>query len=290
MKRFYLLLAVVIAGCICFSIGVSAHAAVGVPSFYETYSWASYGINEDGGPGYTHAVVSGNEAHDIWLAESRVNDWELGARADLRFDYESMQVYRPNAWAEFKQQFLVTDGSVASTVTFAYDGALSAAGDNVDWDNSWYWFGVSLSVDHCDGDGAWVENKHWEDFYKAESDGFGAWDYDNVFTVTYAAGQLTTGETFFLDVCLWAFYEAEGVSFLGEFLGYDDGEPIYGDPTSGYLDISADFYNSLRLVSLEGGIAAVPIPSAVLLLGSGLIGLVGIGRKFSKKPVEWSSR
>ena len=71
------------------------------------------------------------------------------------------------------------------------------------------------------------------------------------------------------------------MSFLGEFLGYDieTGDPIYGEPTSGYLDISADFYDSLTLVSVGGGIEAVPIPGAVWLLGSGLIGIIALGRK-----------
>ena len=280
MKRFYLLLAVVAVGCICFGYGIAAHAAVGVPSAYETYSDAYDRINFDGGPGYTHAVVSGDEDYDVWLAESRVNGWELGARAELWFDYQSMQVYWPNASAEFKQQFLVTDGSIASTVTFAYDGALSAAGSNIDYESSLYSFGASLSVDHRDGDGNWVAGKHYEDFSKNQSDGFDTWGCDGIFTITYEAGELTTGKNFFLDVWLWTLYEAEGVSFLGEFLGYDEeGYPIYGEVTSGYLDISADFYNSLRLVSVDGGIEAVPIPGAVWLLGSGLLGMVAVRRR-----------
>ncbi|PQP33026.1 hypothetical protein C6A36_01360 [Desulfobacteraceae bacterium SEEP-SAG10] len=52
---------------------------------------------------------------------------------------------------------------------------------------------------------------------------------------------------------------------------------------SGTVSLEADFYNSLHLTGVEGGLAIVPIPGAVWLLGSGLIGIVGVRRKFKKK-------
>ncbi len=270
MKRFCLLLVVVAVGFISFSYGTTAHAAN-----YETYCDASARGESDGGEGYTHAVVSGEDEHDSWLAESRVDGWELGAKSELQFnDYTKLyegSYYAPSASADFKQQFLVTNGSFASTVTFAYDGTLSAAGsDNV---VGMYEFGTDLSVNHYDGNGDWVEGKHDGYFRKGNGDGFGTWNYDDGFTITYAAGELGTGDNFFLGVDLWAFYEAEGVWFEGE-----------GEPTYGHLHISADFYNSLRLVSVTGGIEPVggppvPIPAAVWLLGSGLLGLVAVRRR-----------
>ena len=50
-----------------------------------------------------------------------------------------------------------------------------------------------------------------------------------------------------------------------------------------YVSADADFYNSLKLISVTGGIEAVgapvPVPGAIWLLGSGLIALVGIRRR-----------
>jgi hypothetical protein len=285
MKRFYLLLALVAVGFISFGHSVTAYAAIAVPA-YVTYCDASDNSNYNGGTGYTHAKVSGSEDYNVWLAESQVNSWELGANAKLWFDYQSSQEYSPMASANFTQPFLVINGDDESTVTFAYDGTLSANGSNIDYGSSWYSFSVSLSVNHYDGDGNWVADKYSDDFYKAEADGFNTWNYDDSFTVTYASGELTTGDIFSLDVWLIASYAAEGVSFLGEYLGVDPEteEPMYGEVTSGYLDISADFYNSLRLVSITGGIEPVggppvPIPGAVWLLGSGLVGMFVIKRR-----------
>ncbi|MBW1801539.1 MAG: VPLPA-CTERM sorting domain-containing protein [Deltaproteobacteria bacterium] len=51
------------------------------------------------------------------------------------------------------------------------------------------------------------------------------------------------------------------------------------------LAFSSDFYHSLRIDSISGGIETVdgpdlvPIPAAVWLLGSGLIGMLGIRRR-----------
>ena len=270
MKRFSLLMAVIAAVYICFGYGTAAHAAN-----YETYCVAHARGDSDGGEGYTHAVVSGENEYDYWLAESRVNGWELGAKSESQFnDYTKLyegSFYYPDASADFKQQFHVVDGSVTSTVTFACDGTLSAAGsDNV---NGMYSFGVSWGVSHCDQNNTWVD-KHYEDFYKGMEDGFGTWNHDDSFTITYEADELTTGEDFFLNAWLYTLYEAEGVWF-GD------------DPTYGHLHISADFYNSLKLISVTGGIEAVgppvPIPGAVWLLGSGLLGLVAVRRRKGKE-------
>ena len=66
---------------------------------------------------------------------------------------------------------------------------------------------------------------------------------------------------------------------------HDPSEPLQWDDMTGYMDFvpwgySADTDGMSVHVIMSG--SRIPIPSAILLLGSGLIGLVGFRRKFRK--------
>jgi len=226
-----------------------------------------YGV-DDQGETYAY-VLYGNS-----YAESRANGWTLGTRVYYSINDTSDQSWSNYANANFRQEFVVTDNTVASIITFAYDGSMSVSGENVDFDGTWYGMGTDIWVNEYDGAGVYTDSKYDNYDMRISSengDEYGTWDYSGTFQITYAVDELTYGETFFLEPSLNSFFEAEGVGFLG----------------SGNVVFDNNFYNSLRLVSVEGGIEAVgapvPIPGAVWLLGSGLLGFIGIGFRRKQK-------
>ncbi len=217
--------------------------------------------------GLTHAYVS----YDNSYAESRADGWTLGTRVYYSINDTSIQSWCNLANADFKQEFVVTNNTVASTITFAYDGSMSVSGVNVDFGGTWYGMGTNIWVNEYDGAGLPTGSKYdnYDMVIGSDSgDEYGTWDYSDTFQITYEADELTSGETFFLQPSLHSFFEAEGVGFL------DSGNVVFDN----------NFYNSLTLVSVEGGIEAIggppiPIPPAVLLLGSGFIGLVAVRKR-----------
>jgi hypothetical protein len=61
---------------------------------------------------------------------------------------------------------------------------------------------------------------------------------------------------------------------------YNDNQTWTFDFASGYQEPEYKSYVNLALGVMDGDIASVPLPAAVWLFGSGLMGLVGIRRRF----------
>ena len=259
LRTLFLAAAIVLS----FSLVNYSSAMMAVPPSYGSLCSAAlqgYDVYEEG---KTHAYVS----YESSEAEAKADGWTLGTRVYYSITETSELSWSNYANADFKQEFVVTDDTVASTITFAYNGSMSVSGENVDFAASMYSMGTDITVNQYDSFNFWTSTKYEKyDIRKDADDEYDTWDYSGTFEITYAAGELIVGETFFLAPSLHSFFGAEVVGFVG----------------SGNVVFDNNFYNSLRPVSIEGGIEAVPIPGAVWLLGSGLIAMVGIRRKFKK--------
>ena len=234
---------------------------ISIFSIIQGYSWAvtivdspyssscSASVGDSWDDGDTYAVAYGGNAAGI--AEARADGWNIGTRTETKFD-ENYSLEEYYASADFSQTFKVTASGPAS-ITFAWSGELwFEVYDPSDE------FGVSTYTDIGIEDS--LGNNHSE-YYELESDGDET--YSDSVTFTYDFSDEDVGSEFFLDV-----YMTSGIS----------GEGIEFNPT-GYLNIGADFYDSLEITEITGGIAPVPVPGAIWLLTGGLAGLVAIRRR-----------
>ncbi len=91
------------------------------------------------------------------------------------------------------------------------------------------------------------------------------------FSGSFDAGSLLSGT--FTNLYVLSLEGANG-QFLGD-LNYTGGS-LKGDLTAGRIE---GVFDSTGIVAKLGSVAVVPVPAAVWLFGSGLIGLIGIARR-----------
>lgn len=223
----------------------------GPPEYAQVY--------DDGNrPTYASGSAYGKDA------EARADWWELGGR--LHNSWNNTYQGWIYVFADFDKDFEVTAAGPAS-IRFSWEGSMQAIGDSK-YNNNYY-----LYADANVEDGSLMNNDvYWYDELNSavtlsisESDVFNyvfdAKDVGNFFTISLT---LQT-EVGLLD-------DTQPINFTG----------------NDSLDFTSNFYNTLKIDSISGGIEAVqgppvvPLPSTVLLLGSSLLGLIGIRRKFGK--------
>jgi hypothetical protein len=174
---------------------------------------------------------------------------ELGA-AFVKNDVNSAYDASARLW----QRYVATQDS--QTMNFSLEGIANIGGIDILGDEmrvavtiDIYWFDVLNAMHYYDSD------------FKSY-----AWDY----------GTHTVQDTWAINLDF-----VSGVEFgvdLSLITDYKPQMPSY-DFASEY---SCDFYNSFNIISVTG-VSIVPIPGAVWLLGSGLIGLVGLRKRFKKE-------
>ncbi|MFK8068734.1 MAG: hypothetical protein AB8D52_10855 [Gammaproteobacteria bacterium] len=192
-------------------------------------------------------------------AESRVSVkpqvWEAK-------DVIKVKEYSPNLYthaeASFSQRFVVNSAGQA-TIRFDWDGELYSDGV----------YGAGYNFQASTG--------RYGNHYNSNSTSGGSINVDlfKTFTIDFTANDI--GSTFDVSATLrtWAGNQEPSDSLEGMYIG------LNGMPQPGYA--YADFFNTATLsIGGTSGViapAAVPVPAAVWLFGSALMGLVGIRRK-----------
>lgn len=247
---------VLVCALLLFALSGASSGALG--AVYESECEAGMaGLNlwDNSGSDIFAQVVSGNS-----LMQARADGMELGTRMRYQIQDGDPQSYYNMGFAGFTQQFNVLDPSVDSIITFEYSGTITVSGNNIDYLPFFRTFTpIEVNEYNMLGD---YEGLRYENFDIAVTsfDGFHTFTFSDTFEVFYAAGELTLVDTFFLETVIFSAMEVEG--------GF-----VFAD--GGSLTIDNNFYNSLRLVSVEGGIEMatdeVPVPGSILLLFTGLV-------------------
>ncbi len=225
---------------------------------YSSYCQAQ--TNYTGTQGDSYAYASDTMAYGY--AEAKANFWTIGARSvfTTKADH-AVYGFSYMASAQFTQEFKIT-GAGSASIIFSYDGSLEVNDPNGSLYGDYrIWFDTIANDDrynyseHISSEMTSPETKLLSgtialDYYFSEE------DIGNVLLVTLT---LNTGVSL------------SGVNGVG-------------DETQSATLIS-DFYNTASLETYSGGLApvgVVPIPGAIWLFGSGVIGLVAMFRKQDK--------
>ena len=251
-------------------------------SYSSAYVHGSYEINDEEGGSFGADSIAQGDLYSLHV-ESYANAeaWggygggESGVYADAGSD------------AGFYDTYTVTGDNVTMGIDIALSGSLFADG----WEtNNWSYFGFIISKD---------EGYYGSDVYEA---GAKLYNYNNGFyegDVWSSTGELTADdfeqqdENWFLDYNETIYLEGleEGESFTLYYTLLSDavaGGVYYEEWAEAWTEFmdtaSIELYAIGGTIEAASGepVPAVPIPGAIWLFGSGLICLVGIGRRFSK--------
>ncbi len=249
MKKFYSISVVV---TVLFSIILSApYVLASMMGEMPPYSSSSIVGNSyfDWDVGTSHAFIEDWSSDAYGFAEARANGWDVGVRLYKALLPENESTFL-SAIAGFSQRFKVTAPGPAQ-IQFTYHGTMDITGDtsNLDPDK------LSSDFDLITFDSLKIG------YYEYYTESFGY--YADSFAFDYNFEEDDVGKTFNVDVWLCNYLNVDPSAYTGT-------ESVH---------ISSDFYNSAKITTYSGGISPVPLPSAAWLLGAGLIGLIGAGRR-----------
>lgn len=185
-------------------------------------------------------------------------------------------------YADIPRDFRVTAAGLAS-ISFTVNGsmAVEASGDAVFSGDFYIFANATVDSSLTEEDYTWEADIEWYE----EFDGINEWNISETETLDFDFDASDIGKIFNVDL----YFDAE----VGPWSNPTNPNPISIE--SGSLEFSLDFNpdsgNGLKLNYITGGIEAVggpappavPIPGAAWLMGSVVLGLVGIRRKSRKQ-------
>ena len=250
MKKIFFL--VLISFFVLFAGIAQAIATLPYMSWVEAHTILDY----DEGPSYAYASDSYGDA------EAWANGTDLGGRSYTTGSYVSG--VSDGGFAEthsyFEQIFVVTAAGPAA-INFSWNGKLEITGTEDTASGECIVAAFSIYAE----EGFGCSKSDYNEIY-----GIGMVPVNDAYSFVYNFTEADVGIDFSVFFDLYTYVDARGYdTFSGE---------------NGSIEISSDFYDSFKITSIEGGLQAVPIPAAVWLLGSGLIGLVGVRRRCETNP------
>jgi hypothetical protein len=259
MRR-YLLIAASLSILICSGNTWASHynealIYTGPPEFGEVYDYQEHA------PAYVSYTIAGKdmEAHADW--------WSVGGRMQNAWNntYQGWSYL----FSDTVKEFEVTAAGAAS-ITFSWNGLLTANGSS-GYDGAYYLFGQASIADS-------TLSVNPDAYWYYELDGIGSMNISETATFNYVFDEQDVGDLFNLTMT----FDSQ--------VGLNGGDIMFSGDDS--LEFSSMFYNGLRIDSISGGIVAadeggpfpaVPIPSAIWLLGTGLIALAKTGSRKAQK-------
>lgn len=227
----------------------------GPPEYGEVYDYS------ENSPTYVSWTGDGRDlkAHADW--------WTLGGRLDSIWDntYQGWTY----VFSDMEKEFEVTAAGSAS-ITFSWYGLLEVIGNSAH-DEAYYLY-ANASIEDT------TRKINPDEYWYYELVAVGKMNISENATFNYIFDEQDVGDIFKISLV----FDTQ-VSIYP----YGSDDIIFADGES--LEFTSSFYNGLKIDSITGGIAAadeggplpaVPLPSAAWLLGSGVIGIVGIRRKF----------